>query len=111
MPEEYAAKTADVQTVLFNMHHLINQYRPHQARETLCLMMQQQLAKVRAETEGNRRVVRAVDEALREVEAVAERVRDGERGDKPRRRVQVESVERARRRDQLGWGLINEAVA
>lgn len=28
-PEQYADKTADIQTMLFNIHHLINQYRPH----------------------------------------------------------------------------------
>jgi len=110
-PEEYAAKTADIQTMLFNMHRLINRYRPHQARETLCLMMEEQLERVRRETEGNRQVVGRVDAALREVEAVAERVREREEGDVPRRRVEVESGERARRRDKVGWGLINEAVA
>jgi len=110
-PEQYADKTADIQTMLFNIHHLINQYRPHQARETLCLMMEEQLDKVRKETEGNRRAVANVDAALKEVEAVAERVREGEKGDVPTRRVEVDSEERAARRDRMGWRLINEAVA
>ncbi|KAF8534137.1 mediator complex, subunit Med7, partial [Trichophaea hybrida] len=73
-PEDYPSKTADLQTILFNMHHLINQYRPHQARETLCLMMEEQLERVRRETDENRAATKRVDEALAEAAKVARKV-------------------------------------
>lgn len=42
----------DLRTLFINFHHLLNEYRPHQARESLILMMQDQLENSRAETEG-----------------------------------------------------------
>ncbi|PRP81544.1 mediator of RNA polymerase II transcription subunit 7 isoform 2 [Planoprotostelium fungivorum] len=41
-PEQYEQKIGDLHTILLNMHHLINSYRPHQARQTLISLMEQQ---------------------------------------------------------------------
>lgn len=49
-PEGILNKAADIQTILFNMHHGINEYRPHQARESLIQTMQTRLDQIRAET-------------------------------------------------------------
>lgn len=38
--EERVAKIEDLRLLLFNTHHLINEYRPQQARETLQLMLE-----------------------------------------------------------------------
>ncbi|PNS14943.1 Mediator of RNA polymerase II transcription subunit 7 [Sphaceloma murrayae] len=48
-PEQAAEKIEDLQTLFYNAHDLINQYRPHQARESLILMMEEQVEMVRAE--------------------------------------------------------------
>ncbi|KFY29605.1 hypothetical protein V494_08624 [Pseudogymnoascus sp. VKM F-4513 (FW-928)] len=51
-PEQYAEKIQDLRTLFINFHHLLNEYRPHQARESLILMMEAQLARSKAETDG-----------------------------------------------------------
>ncbi|TVY38259.1 Mediator of RNA polymerase II transcription subunit [Lachnellula subtilissima] len=60
-PEQYEEKVQDLRTLFINFHHLLNEYRPHQARESLILMMQDQLEKSRKETEGIREVKERVE--------------------------------------------------
>ncbi|KAJ2236633.1 Mediator of RNA polymerase II transcription subunit 7 [Coemansia sp. RSA 1722] len=42
-PSLYAARTERVREIFVNIHHLINEYRSHQAKETLKLMLRQQI--------------------------------------------------------------------
>ncbi|KAF9586140.1 Mediator of RNA polymerase II transcription subunit 7 [Lunasporangiospora selenospora] len=49
-PSEFPVKVDQIRMIFINMHHIINEYRPHQARETLKLMMQDQLSRKRQET-------------------------------------------------------------
>ncbi|KAI9702803.1 MAG: Mediator of RNA polymerase II transcription subunit 7 [Candelina mexicana] len=51
-PEQYGRKIEDLRALFVNAHHLLNEYRPHQARETLIMMMEDQLERSRAETDG-----------------------------------------------------------
>jgi len=60
-PEQYEEKVQDLRTLFINFHHLLNEYRPHQARESLILMMQDQLEKSRKETQGIREVKERVE--------------------------------------------------
>lgn len=55
-PTEYLERVTDLKTIVTNMHDLINQYRPHQARETLILMLEERIEKLRGE-------MRAISEA------------------------------------------------
>ena len=54
----------DLRTLFINFHHLLNEYRPHQARESLILMMQDQLDRSKAETEGMLKMKAEVEEIL-----------------------------------------------
>ncbi|KAF9986151.1 Mediator of RNA polymerase II transcription subunit 7 [Modicella reniformis] len=54
-PSEFAGKVDQIRVIFINMHHILNEYRPHQARETLKLMMEEQLAKKKKETEALRK--------------------------------------------------------
>jgi len=63
-PEQYEDKIKDLRTLFINFHHLLNEYRPHQARESLILMMQDQLDRSRAETEGILRMKERVESLL-----------------------------------------------
>ncbi|PNY25579.1 Mediator of RNA polymerase II transcription subunit 7 [Tolypocladium capitatum] len=49
-PAAAAAKIQDLRTIFINLHHILNEYRPHQARESLIEMMQDHLDRTRAET-------------------------------------------------------------
>lgn len=42
--EKRAAKLKDMELLFIHLHHFINEYRPHQARETLRVLLQQQAA-------------------------------------------------------------------
>lgn len=65
-PTEAEAKITDIRDLFINFHHLINEYRPHQARESLISMMQAQLDRTRAETN-----------AIRDAKDKTERVLEG----------------------------------
>lgn len=49
-PTQARDKIDHLRTVLINMHHTLNEYRPHQARESAIEMMQDHLDRTRAET-------------------------------------------------------------
>lgn len=59
-------KITDIRDLFINFHHLINEYRPHQARESLISTMQAQLDRTRAETN-----------AIRDAKDKTERVLEG----------------------------------
>ncbi|CDS08437.1 hypothetical protein LRAMOSA09799 [Lichtheimia ramosa] len=46
-PQEYGQKIENISTIFINMHHILNEYRPHQARETLRLLMENQITRKR----------------------------------------------------------------
>lgn len=56
-------KLKHILTLVCNMHALINEYRPHQARETLIRIMEEQVRRKKAEIEG----VKAMEEKVRGV--------------------------------------------
>ena len=67
-PEQALQKIEALRTLFINFHHVLNEYRPHQARESLIALMQDRLDKTRAETQAVRA---AVDRARREIEGLA----------------------------------------
>ncbi|KAF3902525.1 hypothetical protein ABW21_db0204739 [Orbilia brochopaga] len=63
-PDEFEEKVYHLRIHLINIHQLINEYRPHQARETLIAMMEEQLERSRQETAENKKACRKTRELL-----------------------------------------------
>ncbi|KAJ1731060.1 Mediator of RNA polymerase II transcription subunit 7 [Coemansia biformis] len=53
-PSQFSARTERIRDVFVNIHHLINEYREHQAKETLKLMLRQQIDSKRQAAESTR---------------------------------------------------------
>lgn len=68
-PTEYVDSVTALRTIVTNMHDLINQYRPHQARETLILMLEERIEELRGE-------VRAIGEAGEKMEGAFKQLRE-----------------------------------
>ncbi|KAM5342794.1 hypothetical protein ACJ41O_013760 [Fusarium nematophilum] len=49
-PAHAEAKVQDLRTLFINFHHILNEYRPHQARESVIALMQEHLDRTRTET-------------------------------------------------------------
>jgi len=71
-PAGWVEKIEDIRILFINMHHLLNEYRPHQARETLCMMMEEEIERTRDE-------IRGIEEACEKVEEVLAKVNQGDR--------------------------------
>jgi mediator of RNA polymerase II transcription subunit 7 len=51
-PTQGPEKVEHLQTLFYNLHDLINRYRPHQARESLIMIMEDQLDAIRAQVKS-----------------------------------------------------------
>ena len=93
-----------MRNLFINAHHLLNLYRPHQARESLILLMEEQLNQTKAE-------IQQMDKTKAEIEAFLEQLQsqgldvNAAVGDQSYR--QTEQGERAER-SQLIWNLLDE---
>jgi len=67
-PEQFESKLEDLRNLFINAHHLLNLYRPHQARESLILMMEEQLDRTREE-------IRQMDQIKEKIEGLLEQLR------------------------------------
>lgn len=67
-PEQVESKVEDLRNLFINAHHLLNVYRPHQARESLILMMEEQLERTKEE-------IQQMDKTKADIGAFLERLR------------------------------------
>ncbi|KAL2819709.1 MED7 protein-domain-containing protein [Aspergillus granulosus] len=66
-PDQFEPKIEDIRNLFINAHHLLNLYRPHQARESLIMMMEEQLNRTREE-------IREMDKLKEELTAVLDQL-------------------------------------
>jgi mediator of RNA polymerase II transcription subunit 7 len=108
--EQKDQKLKDIMTLVANMHALINEYRPHQARQTLIAKMEQQVRRKREEVEAVRKMGEKVREVLAGFGAVDGEDKLGD-GDEENVEDGTRAMEEARRRVQRGtWEAVNEAL-
>ncbi|KAL7666724.1 Mediator of RNA polymerase II transcription subunit 7 [[Candida] zeylanoides] len=48
-PAKFHLKVEDLKTLLININHILNSYRPHQSRESLIMLLRKQIEQKRAE--------------------------------------------------------------
>ncbi|KAI4139209.1 MAG: hypothetical protein L6R39_006416 [Caloplaca ligustica] len=70
-PDTWAPKWDEMKALFSEAHAIVNEYRPHQARETLINLMEEQMERCKAETKACR-------EACEQVRGVLEKVEDGD---------------------------------
>ncbi|KAF2849570.1 hypothetical protein T440DRAFT_469321, partial [Plenodomus tracheiphilus IPT5] len=100
---------ADMTTLETNMHALINEYRPHQARETLIEKMEAQVERKKKEIEGVKHVAERVKAVLDEFARDAEGLYKGD--DKPVEEVEVrDSVEKRVVMQRHMWETMDEIL-
>ncbi|KAK9246780.1 MED7 protein-domain-containing protein [Lipomyces tetrasporus] len=71
-PEQFPDRVEDMRIILINMHHLLNEYRPHQARESLIIMMEEQLERKQAQIEQAKRACERIESVLSSATAKSE---------------------------------------
>ncbi|KAK2745172.1 Mediator of RNA polymerase II transcription subunit 7 [Onygenales sp. PD_40] len=109
-PEQFESKVQDIRNLFVNAHHLLNLYRPHQARESLIMMMEEQLERSREEIREMDRVKEKVQGFLEQLEAEGVSVGGGgggtvdEKKAKENSRAEEEVIEEAR----AMWNLLDE---
>lgn len=109
-PELADKEVPNLHTIALNAHDLINQYRPHQARETLILLMEERVEKMRAE-------IKAIGEAKEKVAGLLGSLQagaDAQDTSSTTKRVQDATekeaavTERRRAKQRAAWAALEE---
>ncbi|THZ24013.1 mediator of RNA polymerase II transcription subunit 7 [Aureobasidium pullulans] len=70
-PTQGPEKVEHLQTLFYNLHDLINRYRPHQARESLIMTMEDQLDKIKAQVKSVNSVKDRMEQVLSDIRVQA----------------------------------------
>ncbi|KAJ5281748.1 hypothetical protein N7478_007120 [Penicillium angulare] len=73
-PEQFEPKVNDMRNMFINAHHLLNLYRPHQARESLIMMMEEQLQRTKDEIKQMDKMKTDIEAALEELQTEGYRI-------------------------------------
>jgi mediator of RNA polymerase II transcription subunit 7 len=105
-PELFESKVEDLRNLFINAHHLLNLYRPHQARESLIMMMEEQLNHSREEIKQMDKVKSDIEGILEQLQAEGRRVATSESGDD---NDQAKALKKqADEHSQLIWDLLDK---
>lgn len=68
-PTQFVSRVENLRTLFINIHHLLNTYRPLQSKESLMLMMEDQIKAARANAEQMRQSNREIGERIAKLAA------------------------------------------
>ncbi|KUM62963.1 hypothetical protein ACN42_g4121 [Penicillium freii] len=105
-PEQFESKVEDLRNLFINAHHLLNLYRPHQARESLIMMMEEQLNHSREEMRQMDKVKAEVESVLEQLQAEGNRV--GATGSEDDTDQAKALKEKADEHSRLIWDLLDK---
>ncbi len=66
-PDQFVVKIEHIRTILINIHHLLNEYRPHQSRESLILLLEKQVETKKDEIKEIERVCNEVESKIKDL--------------------------------------------
>ncbi|GCE99909.1 mediator of RNA polymerase II transcription subunit 7 [Zygosaccharomyces mellis] len=69
-PELFPSKVDHIRIILVNIHHLLNEYRPHQSRESLIMLLEEQL-------EFKKREIQHIEQICQHVREKLGRIQEG----------------------------------
>jgi mediator of RNA polymerase II transcription subunit 7 len=104
-PEQFESKVEDLRNLFINAHHLLNLYRPHQARESLIMMMEEQLNHSREEMNQMDKVKAEVEGVLEQLQAEGSRLSAGSGDDSEDAKA---LKEKADAHSRLIWELLDQ---
>lgn len=67
-PSLYETKVDNIRTILVNIHHLLNEYRPHQSRESLIMLLEEQVEYKKQEIKKIEEVCDVVRKKLKSIQ-------------------------------------------
>ncbi|CDM37080.1 hypothetical protein DTO013E5_9343 [Penicillium roqueforti] len=105
-PEQFESKVEDLRNLFINAHHLLNLYRPHQARESLIMMMEEQLNHSREEMKQMDKVKAEVESVLEQLQAEGSRMATTGSGDDTDQAKALK--EKADEHSRLIWALLDK---
>ncbi|KAJ6125763.1 hypothetical protein N7523_003383 [Penicillium sp. IBT 18751x] len=105
-PEQFESKVEDIRNLFINAHHLLNLYRPHQARESLIMMMEEQLYRTKDEIKQMDKVKADIESVLDQLEAEGRQVGSVEQPDNASDSTQA--TQRAVEDARLIWDLLDQ---
>ncbi|KAJ5175807.1 uncharacterized protein N7482_001684 [Penicillium canariense] len=105
-PEQFESKVEDLRNLFINAHHLLNLYRPHQARESLMMMMEEQLKRTKDEIKQMDKVKSDIENLLQQLEMEGGKANSAERLENTMR--SKEAAKRSIEDAQLVWDLLDK---
>ncbi|KAJ6086278.1 Mediator complex subunit Med7 [Penicillium sp. IBT 16267x] len=106
-PEQFEPKVEDLRNLFINAHHLLNLYRPHQARESLIMMMEEQLERTRQEIKQMDKVKADIESVLEDIQAEGSRI---SAADHSADTSSLESASRKAEDSQMIWDLLEKEI-